>query len=257
MIKDKFGISNAAYHELSMLHPQIPKSSQIKKTIKEMNSKLTITNTPNDMGVEINLGTCITACLMHLLPSTTDTYRKVGIKLTGDGTQIARGLNVVTFAFTVLENDLNPTSVYGSHPVAIIKTTETYENLSASLKGIIDEATALNEIHIDGVTFEIELFLGGDWKFLAMVCGLDSATSTYSCIWCKCPKDEQWDMGKKWSLLETKNGARTIEEITEKSKLPKSSNCLNQVSTNLTAAINHYFHSYPSKQLSLIYYIYF
>ena len=33
LIKDKFGISNATYHKLSMLHPHLPKSSQIQKLI--------------------------------------------------------------------------------------------------------------------------------------------------------------------------------------------------------------------------------
>ena len=99
LIKDKFRISNAAYHELSMLHPHLPKSLQIQKLTKELNS---ITNTPNDtMGVQLCLTTCITACLVHLLPSTTGTQRKICIKLTGDGTLIARGLNVVTFLHLV------------------------------------------------------------------------------------------------------------------------------------------------------------
>ena len=96
LIKDKFGISNAAYHELSMLHPVLPKSSEIQKHIKDMNSQLTITSTPNNtMGVQLSLKTCITTCLLHLLPTTTGTYRKVRIELTGDGTQIARGLNCI------------------------------------------------------------------------------------------------------------------------------------------------------------------
>ena len=203
-----------------MLHPVLPKSSEIQKHIKDMNSQLTITSTPNNtMGVQLNLKTCITTCLLHLLPTTTGTYRKVRIKLTGDDTRIARGLNIVVFAFTVLEKDLNPTSVHGSHPVAIIKSKETFEKLSTSLRNIIDEVSALDKIDINGVTFEIKLFLGGDWKFLAMICGLDSATSRYSCIWCKCPKEQRWDMSKNWSISNIDNGARTINEITE---LPKS-----------------------------------
>ena len=40
-----------------------------------------------------------------------------------------------------------------------------------------------------------------------MVCGLDSATSTYSCIWCKCPKDQRSDMDKTWFLIESQNEA--------------------------------------------------
>ena len=80
-----------------------------------MNSTLTITNTPNNtMGVQMSLHACVTACLSHLLPYTTSTHRNFRIKLTGDGTQIARGLTVVDFAFTILEKELNPTS-YSHH----------------------------------------------------------------------------------------------------------------------------------------------
>ena len=79
------------------------------------------------------------------------------------------------------------------------------------------------EVHIDSITFEIELFLGGDWKFLAMVCGLYSATSTVVYGACKCPrKDCRIYTSKTWSLVESQKGVRTIEEITSKPKLGKS-----------------------------------
>ena len=55
-------------------------------------------------------------------------------------------------------------------------------------------------------------FLGGDWKFLAMITGIDSATATHACIWCKCPAIERHDTSQKWSISDTSFGARTIEE---------------------------------------------
>lgn len=106
--------------------------------------------------------------------------------------------------------------------MAILKVPESYETLSAGLEDICEEAKNLKSIDIDGVVYDIELYIG-DWKFLAMICGLESATSTYACIWCKCPKSERWDMSREWSITDTKQGARTIDEITEKSKLAKTS----------------------------------
>lgn len=38
--------------------------------------------------------------------------------------------------------------------------------------------------------------------------GIDSATSKYSCIWCKCSSDERWDPDTKWTF------SRTVEEST-------------------------------------------
>jgi len=123
-------------------------------------------------------------------------FKAVCIKLTDDGTLIARGLNVIMFAFSILDKDLSPTSVQGNHPIAILKTHESYKTLSGGLQGIIEEAQNLKRIKVDGFCFDIELFLGGDWKFLAMICGIDSTSSTHSCIWCKCPRHERWDTSK-------------------------------------------------------------
>ena len=45
-----------------------------------------------------------------------------------------------------------------------------------------------------------------------MITGIDSASSTYTCIWCKCPSLERHDSSQTWSISDTKQGARTIEE---------------------------------------------
>lgn len=44
--------------------------------------------------------------------------------------------------------------------------------------------------------YDIEYFLGGDWKFLAYVCGLGAANQDYACIWCKCPGSERFDAAR-------------------------------------------------------------
>ena len=84
----------------------LPKSCQVKNTIRNIDSEVTITDAPNGIiGVQLSLVTCLKACLKNLVPSTKETSRKVRIKLSGDGMLIARGLSVVVFAFTVLEED--------------------------------------------------------------------------------------------------------------------------------------------------------
>lgn len=70
--------------------------------------------------------------------------------------------------------------------------------------------------------FTVTYYLGGDLKFLAIVTGIDSATSTYACIWCKVQNDERYDADKQWSILETEKGARIIEENIRLSQRPKS-----------------------------------
>ena len=65
-------------------------------------------------------------------------------------------------------------------------------------------------------------YLGGDWKFLALVTGVDSASSRYSCIWCKCPSEERSVTDKEWSVCDVAKGALTIEENIHLSQLPIS-----------------------------------
>ena len=87
-----------------------------------------------------------------------------------------------------------------------------------------EQAKDLEVVTIKEKVFKIIWFLGGDWKFLATVCGLDSATSEYSCIWCKCPKKQRFDIDLQWSISDLNKGARIVEQISEKAKLPKKSN---------------------------------
>ena len=45
-----------------------------------------------------------------------------------------------------------------------------------------------------------------------MCTGIDSATSTYACIWCHCPAQECHLSSANWSITSTDEGARSIEE---------------------------------------------
>ncbi|KAJ8018072.1 hypothetical protein HOLleu_44137 [Holothuria leucospilota] len=45
--------------------------------------------------------------------------------------------------------------------------------------------------------------------------GLDSCSSLYSCVWCKCSASDRWDSSKSWSMTNPDQGARTVSEICE------------------------------------------
>ena len=226
-VKDKYCVSNTAFHELSMLS-NLPHSCEVNRLTQTLNSKFEIRSAPNGVvGVQQSLRKHVTVCLTHLVEKYSadgmeipDTFR---IKLTGDGTQIARGLSVVNVAFTILEEGQIACSSSGNRTVAILKVNEDYDELGAGLEDIIKEAEDLEVLTINERVLKIQFFLGGDMKFLAIVCGLESATSEHSCIWCKCPKGQRWNMDKAWSLTDSAKGARTVQEITEKSKLAKTS----------------------------------
>ena len=39
----------------------------------------------------------------------------------------------------------------------------------------------------------MQLFLGGDYKFMLKILGVSGPTFIYACAWCKIHKDNRWD----------------------------------------------------------------
>lgn len=124
---------------------------------------------------------------------------------------IGKRLHVVNFTFTLLEEGARAYASEGNHTLAIFKSHENYEKLGDALEDIRAEVKRLCSITVDEKTY-ITYYLGGDWKFLAITTGIDSACSKYSCIWCKGAMEERWDSTKVWSITDTSLGARTIAE---------------------------------------------
>ena len=150
---------------------------------------------------------------------------KVRVKLTGDGTYIGSRQHVVTFGFTLLDEGAASQSPNGNYTVCIFRAPESYECMSVCLQDVIKDVELIskNGIKVDGDNFEVDFYLGADWKFLATVCGIESPNCTHACIWCTCPKNKRYDGEKEWSITDVSKGARTVESISEGSKLSAKS----------------------------------
>ena len=105
--------------------------------------------------------------------------------------------------------------------MCIFRAPESYECLSVCLANVIEEVEFIsnNGIEVDREKFEVEFYLGADWKFLATVCGIESPNCTHACIWCTCPKGERYSADKEWSLTDVSKGAHTIDSISSASTL--------------------------------------
>lgn len=84
-------------------------------------------------------------------------------------------LKTVNFTYTILNEKEMAMAKKGNYSLAIIKTTESYEALQESLTDRRHEMELLKNITINNRTYDIEYFLGGDWKFFACVRGLGAA----------------------------------------------------------------------------------
>ena len=229
--KEKYGISDQAYHDLSMVSESLPRSCKIKQRRSEITSNWEVCKTPGDViGAQLSFKERLTdriRILEQKAPSDA-SFRHTSIikvKLTGDGTYIGSRQHIVTFGFTILDEGNDAKSFVGNHTVCIVRGNEDYNSLSICLRDIINELEDIEKsgIKINQNQYSINFYLGGDWKFLAMSCGIDAANCTHSCIWCRCPKEDYSRFDKEWSITDKSKGARTIQSIIDASKLSAKS----------------------------------
>ena len=228
LVKDRYDVSSRAYHEMASICKSMPKHYKLKRRIQELNKLWNIQPTPSGtIGVQQSLENRLRLRLLRLLKvAPRDAIfrhtKQIRVKLSGDGTWVGKRLHVVNFTFTIPDEGPMAYSSDGNHVLAILKVPESYESLANALEDIRREVCELKKIEVDANTYEIIYFLGGDWKFLALATGIDSASSKYSCIWCKCPMTERGDLEKKWSISDPAFGARSIKENMTLAALPKS-----------------------------------
>ena len=182
--KERFGISDAAYHELSMVTPQLPRSWKLKQQSKSLNKQWDVSPTPDcTTGVQQSLRSRLVERVQHLLLSSGDkSFEKnklLRVKLSGDGTYLG-SLHVVTFGFSLIDEGCVAKSATGYHVLCILKETESYESISIGLRDVIEEVSMISH---DGITvqechYTVKFYLGADWKFLAMVVHMSEGRSS-------------------------------------------------------------------------------
>ena len=120
-----------------------------------------------------------------------------------DRTRIVRGLDVVNIVFIIINEGSRAQSVYGNYSVAILKVSKNYEELQAGLEDICSAAKDIEVVTMEGQVYRIQFYLGGDSKFLALVCGFENANAEHACVWwSKCPKGKFVDMQIQWSITD-------------------------------------------------------
>lgn len=134
------------------------------------------------------------------------------IKISCDGTNVGRKLKLVAVTFTIIE-DKRSVASKGNNLVALLTVPEKYQYIQASLKDLSSEITELKTVTVRDRTFTLDYHLGGDYKSLVLISGIESCTSKYSCVFCKC--GDRGDFTLDWTMTDTNRGARTIEQIQE------------------------------------------
>ena len=91
-LKDKFNISNEAWHEIAMTANGVPDTYSIKKRINELNSKWNLKPSPGDAeGVQLGFAETLQEHIVRLQQTgEIKNGETIKIKLSGDGTNIGK-----------------------------------------------------------------------------------------------------------------------------------------------------------------------
>ena len=88
----------------------------------------------------------------------------------------------------------------GNNSVAIINRTENYDDLRNALSRYLQRGGKLDYTECRRLNFSVKHFLCSDLKFLAIICGIESATSTFPYEWCTCFKSDTVRPIKKFTF---------------------------------------------------------
>ena len=198
---DKFCVSDHYYHELTMISDGLPKSYLIKQRRKQLNDICHVTRTPgNADGAQVSFTDLLKERISDLIAKTEDVNfmgKPIQVKISGDGARMTRNSNYILLSFALIQTGNKVMSAGGNHTIAVVKGSESYKTLKESFQHSFEEINTLigkKTIKINDTTYDLEFFLGGDYKFLLLVMGMKSATSNYTCLWCKIHKDDRWRM---------------------------------------------------------------
>ncbi|POG53961.1 hypothetical protein GLOIN_2v1792135 [Rhizophagus irregularis DAOM 181602=DAOM 197198] len=175
-----------------------------------VNSNFSLTNDQS--------GICSYRSIKDLLNTLIPIWKKKSILNIGDNIKLKFGgdCHIVTnkyshvmFTMCLLnEGDevLKPDKQYC---ILLYIGKEQYEKLSIAVSKFSNELDSLKSagfIDQDNITWSIEFYFSGDWKFMALVKGLKAANSKYFCLFCECPKDLRGNLNLQWNISENKKG---------------------------------------------------
>lgn len=192
---DKFCVGDLFYHELTMVLDGLPKSYLVKQRRDKLNSICRITCTPGSTeGAQMVFTDLLREWIKdHLASHPGDQGKPVKVKISRDGARMTNS-TFILLSFALLQAGNDVMSSKGNHTNAVAKGKEDYQTMQTSSANLFQDINSVinkEKIVIDGITIDLEFFLGGDYKFILLMMGLKGATSHYASVWRKVHKDDR------------------------------------------------------------------
>lgn len=231
---DKLCASDELYHELTMVSDGLPRSYLIKQKRNELNKLCHIERVPGQYpGAQLSFSETLREHIREFLNShpTHPLDEPMKIKISGDGAKMSRTTNFMLLSFSILQTGDRVMSSKGNRTIGIVSGPEKYETLKVSFAEIINDINNVirnGKLQVNDKEIPVEVFLGGDYKFLLMAMGLTGATSDYACLWCKLHKLQRWDMSKPLEYYNKGDLKRTLQQLKDLYNSSKAFSCKNK-----------------------------
>ncbi len=191
--KDLNNISDRAFNRMRIdldLKEKLPSLNKIRKLRNELKSYQNVYE--NEFGVYISVKQKLEYIIkdMHInkkLESISDNT--ITIKLSGDGSQISKTLNIYNFTMSIIDDKNICKTSKGHYLIGIFSIEENYEDICRALASIVSEINNLDVIRINhedvDFIYKIKTQISADLKAIAHLLGLSNATAKYPCPYCK------------------------------------------------------------------------
>ncbi|KAL5499398.1 hypothetical protein EMCRGX_G011537 [Ephydatia muelleri] len=214
-ILDRYGVSDAFYHELAMLFSELPRSRAVKKARTDLNHTMQLTRIPGHEGAYRSFERSLCEQLSTMIAQDATSFQpnqKIKVRISGDGAKFSRTSSFVLLSYAILMPVGRYLSGIGNHTIAVVKGAEDYDTISTAFAATFQEIDGLQQlgfVAVNGVSYNIELFFSSDMKFMLTMLGLNAANSIYACPKCIVHRDCRWDVSKPESYYST-TMARTL-----------------------------------------------
>ena len=117
----------------------------------------------------------------------------VQLKLAADGAKVSRISSFLVLSLAVLKDGDAVMSSTRQHTLAIVSSDEKYFTIKECFCTIFFQINNLLWQSNGNIVYEtkskkkfrLEIFLGGDMKFLLTVLGMNAANANFACLYCK------------------------------------------------------------------------
>lgn len=169
--KDRYDLSDKITQALrNKFNLEVPSLYSIKDFRNKLNNSLKdrIDEFEDGVGYFINPEQKINMLLKFIINKDASKFqnKNIIIKFSGDGTILSRGVKLMIFVISVINEGIKATTVAGTYLIGIsFIINECYDEIKKPIQAIWSRMTQLKEFDLNNISYQIQYFICGDRSF--------------------------------------------------------------------------------------------